>query len=116
MNKEASKNILTTLREQSRSGCFHQAEDVHLRGPDSPRRSGHEDSARCGHERSGHGVNVPGLINFILSCMSKRAGEGVLEEMEFLTNAKAEDIEATQLSVVETVEGWKATTKLIFRS
>ena len=48
--------------------------------------------------------NVPeNLVSFILSCMSKRAGEGVLEEMEFLTNAKAKDIEAAQLNVVETV-------------
>ncbi len=107
MNKEASKNILTTLEENNpdlgasiKQKMFTFEDLIHLDAQDVQKILRDVDMKDLAMAMK----NVPEtLINFILSCMSKRAGEGVLEEMEFLTNAKAKDIEAAQLSVVETV-------------
>jgi flagellar motor switch protein FliG len=107
MNKEASKNILTTLEENNpdlgasiKQKMFTFEDLIHLDAQDVQKILRDVDMKDLAMAMK----NVPEtLINFILSCMSKRAGEGVLEEMEFLTNAKAKDIEAAQLSVVESV-------------
>ena len=107
MNKEASKNILTTLEESNpdlgnsiKQKMFTFEDLIYLDAQDVQKILRDVDMKDLALAMK----NVPeNLVSFILSCMSKRAGEGVLEEMEFLTNAKAKDIEAAQLNVVETV-------------
>jgi len=107
MDKEASKNILNTLEESNpdlgasiKQKMFTFEDLIHLDAQDVQKILRDVDMKDLAMAMK----NVPEkLINFILSCMSKRAAEGVLEEMEFLTNAKTKDIEAAQLSVVETV-------------
>lgn len=107
MNKEASKNILTTLEESNpdlgnsiKQKMFTFEDLIYLDAQDVQKILRDVDMKDLALAMK----NVPeNLVSFILSCMSKRAGEGVLEEMEFLTNAKAKDIEAAQLNVIETV-------------
>lgn len=107
MNKEASKNILNVLEENNpelgasiKQKMFTFEDLIHLDSQDVQKILRDVDMKDLALAMK----NVPQtLVTFILSCMSRRAGESVMEEMEFLTNAKPRDIVAAQLSVVETV-------------
>jgi flagellar motor switch protein FliG len=107
MNKEASKNILSVLEENNpelgasiKQKMFTFEDLIHLDSQDVQKILRDVDMKDLALAMK----NVPQtLVTFILSCMSRRAGESVMEEMEFLTNAKPRDIVAAQLSVVETV-------------